>query len=127
MRSFQAHTDGQVLVPDEPVELLPGSRYEVSLNLNLLDLIALAGGWTETADESEVTLTRLVQSGTGIDRKEMTFDFSELSRVKDTQLGLQQGDIVFVPASAALTFDDVLRYVTSVLVIVLTAVTLANN
>ena len=40
----------------------PG-RYEVSLNVNLLDLIALAGGWTERADRSEVTLARLNPGG----------------------------------------------------------------
>lgn len=104
----------------------PG-RYEVSLNLNLLDLIALAGGWTELADESEVTLTRLVQSGPGLERKEFLFDFSDLAAVKDAELGLQQGDIVFVPSSAGLTFDDVLRYVTALLVVVTASVTLANN
>ena len=31
MRPFTAHTDGKVLVPDEPVELRPGARYRVSL------------------------------------------------------------------------------------------------
>ena len=104
----------------------PG-RYEVSLNINLLDLIALAGGWTELADETDITLTRLVHSSTGLERKELRFDFSDLAAVKDNQLGLQQGDIVFVPASSALTFDDILRYVTALLVTVTAAITIANN
>jgi len=31
MKPFKAHTDGKVLVPDEPVELRPGTTYRVSL------------------------------------------------------------------------------------------------
>ena len=31
MKPFKAHTDGKVLVPDEPVDLPPGTRYRVSL------------------------------------------------------------------------------------------------
>jgi len=33
MKTFEAHSDGQVLVPDEPVQLAPGARYRVSLEL----------------------------------------------------------------------------------------------
>jgi hypothetical protein len=31
MRAFTAHSDGHVLVPDEPVELPSGSRYRVTI------------------------------------------------------------------------------------------------
>ena len=31
MRVFRAHSDGRVLVPDEPVELGVGAKYEVTL------------------------------------------------------------------------------------------------
>lgn len=31
MKSFQAHSDGQVLVPDEPVDLPRGTKYRVSV------------------------------------------------------------------------------------------------
>ena len=31
MKSFAAHSDGRVLVPDEPVELPSGTRYRVSV------------------------------------------------------------------------------------------------
>jgi hypothetical protein len=31
MRTFEAHSDGAVLVPDEPVHLSPGARYRVAL------------------------------------------------------------------------------------------------
>ena len=30
MKTFEAHSDGKVLVPDEPVELPAGTRYHVS-------------------------------------------------------------------------------------------------
>ncbi len=31
MRTFSAHSDGKVLVPDEPIELAAGAKYRVSL------------------------------------------------------------------------------------------------
>jgi hypothetical protein len=31
MKSFMAHSDGEVLVPDEPVNLAQGARYRVSV------------------------------------------------------------------------------------------------
>lgn len=31
MKTFEAHSDGRALVPDEPVELPPGQRYRVSV------------------------------------------------------------------------------------------------
>lgn len=33
MMTFTAHSDGKVLVPDEPVQLPPGARYRVSLEV----------------------------------------------------------------------------------------------
>ena len=97
------------------------------LNLNLLDVVALAGGWTELADETDVVLTRIVGSENAEERQEFRYDLSELTQVDGKRLGLQQGDIIFVPSSSAMTFDDVLRYVTSLLVIVTAAVTISNN
>jgi hypothetical protein len=31
MKTFEAHSDGKVLVPDEPVDLPSGTRYRVSI------------------------------------------------------------------------------------------------
>ena len=31
MKTFRAHSDGTVLIPDEPVELSEGTRYRVSV------------------------------------------------------------------------------------------------
>lgn len=31
MKPFNAHSDGEVLVPDEPVDLKPGAKYRVSV------------------------------------------------------------------------------------------------
>ena len=105
----------------------PG-RYEISLNVNLLDLIALAGGWSENADRSEITLTRFGQSGGGGgERKEFVFDFDDLLTVKESQLKLQQGDIIVVPASSAITFDDILRYAVALGVLITTVIAVSNN
>ena len=102
----------------------PG-RYEISLNVNLLDVIALAGGWTDNADRSEITLTRLGQGGG--ERKELIFDFDDLLAVRENQLKLQQGDIIVVPASSAITFDDILRYAVALGVLITTVIAISNN
>jgi NADH:ubiquinone oxidoreductase subunit F (NADH-binding) len=104
----------------------PG-RYEISLNVNLLDLIALAGGWTENADRSEVTLTRQVQGRSTGERKEFLYDFEELTKINDSQLKLQQGDIIVVPAASAITFDDILRYAVALGVLITTVIAISNN
>jgi hypothetical protein len=105
---------------------VPG-RYEISLNVNLLDVIALAGGWTENADWSDVTLTRQVQGSSGVERKELYYDFDDLTKINDSQLKLHQGDIIVVPTSASITFEDVLRYATALGVIITTVIAVGNN
>lgn len=104
----------------------PG-RYEVSLNVNLLDLIALAGGWTELADRSEVTLARLTPGGGGDERKEYYLDLEELAKLKESQLKLQQGDIVVVPTSSAVTFQEIISYATALGVLITTVIAVSNN
>ena len=104
----------------------PG-RYEVSLSVNLLDLIALAGGWTEIADRSEVTLARLTPGGGGDARKEYYLDLEELAKLKESQLKLQQGDIVVVPTSSAVTFQEILSYATALGVLITTVIAVSNN
>ena len=104
----------------------PG-RYEISLNVNMLDLVALAGGWSENADWTEVTLTRLVQSGAGSERKDFYYDFDDLTKIKDSQLKLQQGDIIVVPTSSAVTFQEILSYATALGVLITTVIAVSNN
>jgi len=102
----------------------PG-RYEISRTVNLLDLLALAGGWREdiqgaTADISEVTVARFVQTATGIERRELLMDLSSRSGLDEKYLTLQEGDFVYIPISRAIDVDTVLRWITAIGVIITT-------
>jgi hypothetical protein len=95
-------------------------RYEISRTLNLLDVIALAGGWQDYADEDDVTITRFIAPGVSEGRKEMRVDLSDLTALKDGELTLENGDIVFVGGSARSFFDDALQYLTAIGVMITT-------
>jgi hypothetical protein len=95
----------------------PG-RYEISRSINLLDLVALAGGYQDYGDESDISVTRYDIPGASGPRKNYRVDLSDLTRLADSDVRLQQGDIINVPGSPNDTFDDVLRYLTSLAVLV---------
>jgi len=102
----------------------PG-RYEISRTINLLDLIALAGGWREdiqgaTANISEITVARFVQTASGIERREIILDLSTRSGLNEKYLTLQEGDFVYIPLSRAIDVDTVLRWITAIGVIITT-------
>jgi hypothetical protein len=104
---------------------LPG-RYEISRTINLLDLIALAGGFTPEANRSDVTITRFIQGGTKLERHELKLDLENPTRVIDNYMVLQQGDFVEVGRASTLTFDRVLQYVTTGIVFVTAYVTISR-
>lgn len=71
--------------------------YQFKANDGLLDAIMLAGGFTQTANEEEVSLTRQTELGTNIE----TIDFSSLmeERFLAEDISLRDGDIIVVPPS----------------------------
>ena len=101
----------------------PG-RYEISRTINLLDLVALAGGFTPQADPSDVSITRFTQVGTSLQRHELKLDLQNATRVPENYAVLAQGDFIQVGKSASLTVDRVLQYLITAAVLVTAYVTL---
>jgi hypothetical protein len=104
---------------------MPG-RYEISRGINLLDLLALAGGWTENSKRSDVMITRIVQVGQKVERTQMQVDLSDFTRVPESQLTLEQGDIINVGRSSTLTFGDVALYLSTAAVVTTAVITILN-
>ena len=103
----------------------PG-RYEISRTINLLDLVALAGGFTPQADPSDVSITRFTQAGTSVQRHEFKLDLQNATRVPENYAVLAQGDFIQVGRQPTLTFDRMLMYITTAAVIVTAYVTIAT-
>jgi hypothetical protein len=97
----------------------PG-RYEISRTIDLLNLLAVAGGTSENADLGDVRLYRILDVGGRVERRELRIDLKNLSEFQAEPFELQQGDLVFVGRSGALTVPEVLSILSTV-----TATTLA--
>lgn len=90
-----------VYIPDADDQLIyalgevrnPGA-YNLSPEMTLLDVIARAGGLTEDADPSQMTLVRPPAGGS------MVIDLEDLLRPDPTlNVSLAQGDVLYVPTS----------------------------
>jgi hypothetical protein len=103
----------------------PG-RYEISRSINLLDLLALAGGWTERSKTSDIVITRMVQAGHKVERTQLQVDLSDFTRVSENQLFLEQGDIINVGRSSSFAFADLAVYISAAAVITTTVFTVLN-
>lgn len=72
----------------------------VETNMTVLDLVTKAGGFTDTAKGTAVTITRITPDGK---QQLFTIDVASLlhgdsgANLRDNSLVLQPGDIVFVP------------------------------
>ena len=95
----------------------PG-RYEIARNLDLMDLIALAGGWTEAADLDEIRISRIVETKDGISRSEAVLDLSDSQDLPLELLGLQDGDVVSVAFSSGWSIVEVASVVSAVAIAV---------
>ena len=84
----------------------PG-RYEISKSIDLINLIALAGGASADGTLGDVTVTRLVEQGGTIRRKELNFDLTALTKVTSADLIVLPGDIISVGHSIWATVRDV--------------------
>jgi hypothetical protein len=104
----------------------PG-RYEISRRINLLDLLALAGGFLDYADRGDVAVTRYVSPGLSDARENFYFDMYDLTMISDKDLRLEQADIIYVPGSPDNSFDDLLRYLTTLAVLVTAGIAISAN
>ena len=88
----------------------PG-RYELSNKIDLLNLLALAGGWNETADMADVSISRLAGSSESATRFQVQLDLENVEDISPKFLELQDGDIVFVGKSTPVTVPMVLSII----------------
>jgi hypothetical protein len=97
----------------------PG-RYEISRKIDLLNLIALAGGWLDAADMSDVKISRIRNSSDPSNRTDLALDLENPAEIAGKFLQLQEGDYIYVGTSHRLTLPVVLSIVSAA-----TAVTMA--
>lgn len=94
----------------------PG-RYEISNSIDLINLIALAGGGTPDATLSDVKVTRLVEIDGRMRMKENRINLEEVARLTPPDLVLRQGDIIQVDRSGWASFRDTFGVVVSAAII----------
>jgi hypothetical protein len=95
----------------------PG-RYEISKSIDLVNLIALAGGATPDGNVSNVKVTRLLEAEGHISRGEYTVDLENISKAKPSDLVLQPGDVIQLDRSGWASFRDAFTVVVSAAIIV---------
>jgi hypothetical protein len=106
----------------------PG-RYEISRKIDLVNLLALAGGWLESADMSDVHISRLKPNGAPGARIELSLDLDAIADVSPEFLQLQDGDNVFIGGSGGFTLPVILSIVAtaSTVVTAIAYVALSNR
>jgi hypothetical protein len=90
----------------------PG-RYEISRRIDLVNLLALAGGWQENANMSDVRISRERVSSDPGSLTELRLDLKNLTGVSPKFLQLQEGDCVLVGTTTPLTLPLVLSIISS--------------
>ncbi len=83
----------------------PG-RYEISNTINLVNLLALAGGGTSDASINDVRVTRVSESEGRVRLKILRMDLEDLSKVDPSELTLQPGDVIQIQKSGWASFRD---------------------
>ena len=90
----------------------PG-RYEISSTIDLMNLLALAGGPKPDGAMNDIKITRIVTAGGRVERKEFRLNLEQLARVSAAELVLQPGDIIQVDRTGWSTFRDLFGFVIS--------------
>jgi protein involved in polysaccharide export with SLBB domain len=96
----------------------PG-RYEIAKSIDLINLLALAGGATSDGTLSDVTVTRFMElKGGQLRRTELQLDLDGLAHTPSVDLVVSPGDVISVGRSTWATFRDVFLVTASAAVIV---------
>lgn len=101
----------------------PG-RYEISSTIDLINLIALAGGPTPDGAINDVKVTRLVSAGSQYERKEFQINLGKLPQVSSADLVLQPGDIVEVGRTSWSNVRDAFTIVLTVAALTSTVISI---
>jgi protein involved in polysaccharide export with SLBB domain len=94
----------------------PG-RYEISSSIDLINLMALAGGATADGAMNDVKLTRVTESAGQVRTREIHMNLEDISRFTANELKLQPGDIIQVDRTGWSAFRDTFTVVVGVAVV----------
>jgi protein involved in polysaccharide export with SLBB domain len=122
-----AETNELTIVVDLLGAVTNPGRYELSRSVDLVNLLALAGGPREGADLGDIRITRTVRSGARVDRREIRINAEKFTSVGEADLVLHQGDIIYVSYQTGVKFTDILTYLTTAAVLTTAIVTVINQ
>ncbi len=94
----------------------PG-RYEISSSVDLINLMALAGGATPDGAMNDVKLTRIAEIEGQIRTREFHMNLEEISKITINELKLQPGDIIQVDRTGWSSFRDTFTVVVGAAII----------
>jgi len=94
----------------------PG-RYEISSTIDLINLMALAGGATADGAMNDVKLLRMNDTGGQIHTRELHLNLEDISKFSSNELKLQPGDIIQVDRTGWSAFRDTFTVVVGAAII----------
>jgi hypothetical protein len=94
----------------------PG-RYEISKSIDLINLLGLAGGANSDGSLGDVTVTRFIEQGGYIKRRELHLDLDALASVTSADVAVSPGDVISVGRSSWATVRDIFLVTASAAVI----------
>jgi protein involved in polysaccharide export with SLBB domain len=94
----------------------PG-RYEISSTIDLVNLMALAGGATPDGAMNNVKLTRIAEMGGQVRAREFHLNLEDISKLTSNELKLQPGDIIQVDRTGWSAFRDTFTVVVGAAII----------
>ena len=94
----------------------PG-RYEISSSVDLVNLMALAGGATPDGAMNDVKLTRMTEVEGQLRTREYHMNLEEISKITANELRLQPGDIIQVDRTGWSSFRDTFTVVVGAAII----------
>jgi len=95
----------------------PG-RYEISKSIDLVNLVALAGGATTEGNLGDVKVTRLLEAEGRITRGEYTLDLEDITKINPRDLVLAPGDVIYVGRSSWVFWRDSFTVIATVALVV---------
>lgn len=103
----------------------PG-RYEVSMNIDLVQLLSFAGGPTNDADMDDVRIFRIVKRDGIVSVKDIRINLKNLDKVEESKLLLLPGDTIFIDHTSWMTVRDIVSVVTSAVIVTAAVVQIMN-
>ena len=94
----------------------PG-RYEISNTIDVVNLMALAGGATPDGALNDVKITRITETEGRIRLREIHLNLEDISRLIYNDLRLQPGDIIQVDRTGWSSFRDTFTVVVGAAII----------